>query len=95
MGRRWFAALSLILLTAGLVEAGHGDQHCYAPMACAKTCDGYKPRCIPQSQFIETACCPAPLPIYCTGPAGCDTCHHQPRTGPCTFKYWLSCGKDR
>ena len=91
MSRRLFAALSITLLWIGTAEAGQKHKGCYAPTAGPKCCDCYQNRCIPQSEFIETACCPMPLPQYRHCAEGCDTCAHQPPSGPCTFKYWLSC----
>lgn len=88
---RTFLAAVVFVNLAAIGHAGHKDKACYAPTACSKCdCDGYQLRCIRQTEFIETACCPRPLPKYIHCCPTCPTCHHEPLEGPCQFRYWLT-----
>jgi hypothetical protein len=46
-----------------------------APTTAPRTLCGYELRCIRQTNFLETACCPMCLPKYVHCCPTCDTCH--------------------
>jgi hypothetical protein len=82
-------ALTLVFMWAALAIAGQtkagecascgecGDNCCckQAPTTPPRALCGYELRCIRQTNFLETACCPMCLPKYVHCCPTCDTCH--------------------